>query len=98
MPSQAFLHRMEKVLASRVAQEVRRNHSRLAPLRRGLGVIGATLCCVIVLKAAAMAQGSQFSAPPPAEAGIGAQVAWWLGGADPVSSALATVLRSDATL
>ena len=98
MPSQAFLHRMESVLASRVAQEIRRKSSRLAPLWRGLGVIGATLSCVIVLKAAAMAQGSQFHAAPAAEAGIGAQIGYWLGGADPVSSAIATVLRTDATL
>lgn len=88
---------MDSVLASRVAQEVRRRTSRLAPVWRGLGIVGATLTCVIVLKAAALAQGSALSAQP-VEAGFGAQVAFWLGGADPVSSAIATVLRSDATL
>ena len=88
---------MESVLASRVAQEVRRNTTRLAPVWRGLGIVGATLTCVIVLKAAALAQGSTLSAGP-AEAGFGAQIAFWLGGADPVSSAIAMVLRADATL
>lgn len=98
MPSQAFMHRMEKVLASRVAQEIKRNSSRMAPVWRGLGVIGATLACVVVLKAAALAQGTALSAPPVAEAGIGAQIGYWLGGADPVSSAIATVLRPEASV
>ena len=97
MPSQAFMQRMETVLASRVAQEIKRNTSRLAPVRRALGVIGATLTCVIVLKAAAMAQGSQFAAAPVAEAGFAAHLGYWLGGADPVSSALATLLRAEST-
>lgn len=93
MPSQAFLQRMDSVLASRVAEKVKRNTSRLAPLWRGLGVIGATLACVVVLKAAALAQGTTLASAPIAEAGLGARVAFWLGGADPLSSAVALALR-----
>lgn len=97
MPSQAFLNRMDNVLASRVKQDMTRTRSRLAPLWNGLGVVGVTLGCIVLLKAAALAQGSTLSASPPAEADIGAHVRFWLTGADPVSSALATLLRPETT-
>lgn len=96
MPSQAFLHRMDAVLASRVRQEKARTRSRLAPVWGALGIVGVTLACVIVLKAAALAQGNVLGPRPVAEAGIGAQIGFWLTGADPISSALATVLRPRA--
>ncbi len=94
MPSSAFLQRMEAVLASRVEVKVENEAPRFGLLRRAGGIVGGTLVCLVVLKAAGLAHDSSaFVAPPVAEAGFGAQITHWLFGADPVSSALAAALR-----
>lgn len=94
MPSPAFMQRMEAVLASRVEEKVEREAPRFSLLRRVGGIVGSTLVCLVVLKAAGLAHDSSaFVAPPVAEAGVGAQLTHWLLGADPVSSALAAALR-----
>lgn len=96
MPSLGFLYRMEHVLSAKVEERKSRDNGLLRRIGRGVGIVGATLTCVLVLKAAAIAGGTPLAQGPAAEAGFGAQVAFWLGGADPLSSAVAMALRPGA--
>lgn len=93
MPSPVFLQRLERVLSNRVEDKQRQTSRGLDRGLRGLGVVVGTLACFFVLKGAALSQGALTTTPPSAEAGIGAQVAFWMAGADPVSSTLAAALR-----
>ena len=93
MQSPDFMRRMERVLSSRV-EAVKTREAKPRRITSIFSVLGGTLVCFFVLKAAAVAHGTEhFRTVVPAEAGIGAQIYQWIAGADPISTALATAMR-----
>ncbi|PWE27260.1 hypothetical protein [Pararhodobacter marinus] len=93
MQSPDFMRRMERVLSARV-EAVKAREAKPRRLASVFSVLGGTLVCFILLKAAALAHGTEhFRATAAAEAGLGAQVYLWIAGPDPISTALATAMR-----